>query len=167
MAHFCRVLLIEDMACRLVASTQPTIIDAYDLDLYCTTLTSASAAQRHALQNSISPSCYTIIPSLWNPKFVRCLNNSILHLYPKRSIPSPPVVIPPSTPPSPTTLQATPTLTPIPPSTPGMSSPSHVPTHPLRLALNARASCRGILTQTLRSEILSMSMGIAVPVIPR
>ena len=154
------------MACRLVASTQPTIIDAYDLDLYCTTLTSASAAQCHALQNSISLSWCTIISSL-EPQVCRLPRYSILHLYPKRSIPSPPVVIPPSTPPSPTTLQATPTLTPIPPSTPGISSPPHVPTHPLRLALNARASCRGILTQTLRPEILSMSMGIAVPVIPR
>ena len=164
MAHFCRVLLIEDMACRLVASTQRTMIDAYDLDLHDFNLSERSAvpcASEQHLAVLVPSFPLWRTPSLSLPKY--CHPSS----YPKRSIPSPPVVIPPSTPPSPTTLQATPTLTPIPPSTPGMSSPSHVPTHPLRLALNARASCRGILTQTLRPEILSMSMGIAVPVIPR
>ena len=43
MAHFCRVLLIEDMACRLVASTQRTMIDAYDLDLHDFNLSERSA----------------------------------------------------------------------------------------------------------------------------
>jgi hypothetical protein len=43
MAHFCRVLLIEDMACRLVASTQRTMIDAYDPDLYDFNLSERSA----------------------------------------------------------------------------------------------------------------------------